>query len=82
MSKAEIIKICDIVKNEMYTKECRKIDLSIEEKVLISIKTLASFQDFSKDFIKVSQPTVSNIVQAFTDCLKQKAKQFIYMPRN
>ena len=42
MNKAEIIKICDIVKDEMYTKGCRKMDLSIDEKVLISIKTLAS----------------------------------------
>ena len=74
MSKAEIIKICDIVKDEMYTKGCRKMDLSIEEKVLISIKTLASgsFQNCSKDFIKVSQPTVSNTLQAFTDCLTKK----------
>ena len=56
MSKAEIIKICDIVKDEMYTKGCRKMDLSIEEKVLISIKTLAlgSFQNCLKDFIKIS----------------------------
>ena len=84
LSKAEIIKICDIFKNEMYTKGCQKIDLSIEEKVSISIKTLPSkcFQDFLKDFIKISQRTVSNTVQAFTDCLKKKAKQFIYMPRN
>ena len=84
MSKAEIINICDIVKDEMYTKGCRKMDLSIEEKVLISIKTLAlgSFQNCSKDFTKVSQPTVSNTLQAFTDCLTKKAKQFIYMPRN
>ena len=53
------------------------MDLSIEEKVLISIKTLASgsFQNCSKDFIKVSQPTVSNTLQAFTDCLTKKAKQ-------
>ena len=84
MSKAEIINICDIVEDELYTKGCRKMDLSIEEKVLISIKTLASesFQNFSKDIIKVSQPTVSNTLQAFTDCLSKKAKQFIYMPRN
>ena len=34
MSKAEIIKICDIVKDEMYTKPSRKMDLSIEKKVL------------------------------------------------
>ena len=62
MSKAEIIKICDIVKDEMHTKECRKMDLSIEEKILTSIKTLASvsFQNCSEDFIKVSQPTLSN----------------------
>ena len=36
MSKAKIIEICDIVKNKMYTKGCRKIDLSIEEKMSIS----------------------------------------------
>ena len=28
-SKAENIEICDIVKDEMYTKPCRKMDLSI-----------------------------------------------------
>ena len=33
MSKVEIIKICDIVKDETYTKGCWKMDLSIEEKV-------------------------------------------------
>ena len=62
MSKVEIIKICDIVEDEMYTKERRKMDLTIEKKVLISIKTLASesFQNCSKDFIIVSQRTVSN----------------------
>ena len=34
-SKADIIKICDIVKNEMYRyiKPCRKMDLSVVEKV-------------------------------------------------
>ena len=39
MSKAEIIKICDIVKDEIYTiKGCRKMDLSIEEKYLLALK--------------------------------------------
>ena len=76
MSKAEIIKMCDIVKDEMYTKGCPKMDLSIEKKVLISIKTLASgsFRNCSKDFIKVSQPTVRNSLQAFTDSITKKAK--------
>ena len=84
MSKAEIINICDIVEDETYTKGCQKMDRLIKEKVLISIKTLASgtFQNCSNDFIKVSQLTVSNTLQAFTDCLSKKAKQFIYMPRN
>ena len=36
-SKAEIIKICDIVNDEMYNKPCRKMDLSIEEKVLLKL---------------------------------------------
>ena len=82
MSKAEIMNIFYIVEDELYTKGCRKMDQSIEEKVLISIKTLTSgsFQNCSKDFIKVPQPTVSNKV--FTDCLSKTAKQFINMPRN
>ena len=48
----------------------KKLDLLVEEKVLISIKTLASgyFQNCSNDFIEVSQLTVSNTLQAFTEC--------------
>ena len=34
-SKAEIIKICEI--DEMYTKPCPKMDLSIEEKAVIPL---------------------------------------------
>ena len=84
MSKAKIIKVCDIVKDEMYTKGFKKMDLSIEEKVLISIENLTSesFQNCSKDFITGSQPMLSNSVQAFTDCLPKKAKQLMCMPKN
>ena len=81
-SKAEIIKSCDIVKGEMYTKPCRKTDLSIEAKILLNLWLRKVFENCSKDFIKGSQPTVSNGLQAFTDCLTNKVKQLIYMPRN
>ena len=92
-SKAEIIKSCDIVKGKMYTKPCRKTDLSIEAKVLLNLWLRKVFENCSRDFIKVSQSTVSNGLQAFTDCLTNKcvmfnefltnkAKQLIYMPRN
>ena len=81
-SKAEIIKICDIVKNEIYTKPCRKMDLSIKKKVLLKLWLREVFEKGSKDFINVSQPTVSNSLQAFTDCLTNKAKQLTYMPKN
>ena len=38
-------------------KDAEKSDLRVEEKVLISLKTLASgsFQNCSKDFLSVSQ---------------------------
>ena len=41
-----------------------------------------SFRKYLKDFIKASQPTVSNTLQAFSDCVTKKVKHFIYMPRN
>ena len=53
-------------------------------KVLISLKTLAfgSFQNCSKDFMHVSQPTVSRVVSDFVNSIVSKASQFIYMPRS
>ena len=50
------------------------MDPSIEEKVVISNKSLVSekLQNCSKDFIKVAHSAVSNTSQAFTDCLTKK----------
>ena len=56
-SRSDIGGISDIVKNDMFTKGYRKKDLSLEQKVLICLKTIAtgSFQNCSKDFRGVSQ---------------------------
>jgi len=39
--------------------------------MLISLKIIASgsFQNYTKDFIGVSQPIVSTALDAFTDCI-------------
>ena len=84
LNKFDIGSICDIVKDDMFTIGHRKKDLSLEQKVLICLKTLGSgsFQNCSKDFLGVSQPTVSKTLRVFTDCMAKKAKHFIYMPRS
>ena len=60
----------------------RNVDLNLQEKVLLCLKTLESesFQTCSKDFIKVSQPTVSRILSSFVDAVVDKAPLHIKMP--
>ena len=84
MTKPEVNYLSGLLKDELYSRGRRNIDLSVEDKVLISLKTLASgsFQNTSKDFLNVSQPTVSKVLSCFTDSMVRKASQFIYMPRN
>jgi len=50
-----------------FQNDVEKWTSSVEEKVLISIKTLASesFQNCSKHFLGVSQPTVGKTLQDF-----------------
>ena len=83
-NKSEIGYTCDIVKKDMFSKGCRRVHLSVEQKALICLKTLesGSFQNCSKDFLGVSQPTVHKTMPVFTDCMAKKAEKFIYMPRN
>ena len=62
----------------------RSTDLSLEQKVLIYLKTLGSrsFQNCSKDFIDVAQPTVSQDLSEFVENMVKIAPSFIYMPSN
>ena len=76
MTKEEVNDLCEVVRPYMYTRGNRKSDLTVEEKVLLSLKTLVSgsFQKCSKDFLKVSQPTVSKTLALFTDVISSKAR--------
>ena len=60
----------------------RNIDLNLQEKVLLCLKTLesGSFQTCSKDFTKVSQPNVSRILSSFVNAVVDKAPLHIKMP--
>ena len=84
MSKSEIKCICDLIKDSMQPVGYRSIDLSLEQKVLICLKTLGSgsFQNCSKDFIDVAQPTVSRVLSDFIETMVKLAPDFIFMPRN
>ena len=82
MTKEEVIYVCSLVKDEMKSLGNRKTDLSLEQKVLICLKTLASgsFQNCSKDFLKTSQPVVSKLMKAFTDAMAKKVPELVHMP--
>ena len=84
MTKEEVRMLCDLLREDLKCRGNRKCDLSVEHKVLISLKTLASgsFQHSAKDFLRVSQPVVSRTLEAFANALIKKASHFIYMPRN
>ena len=83
LNKQEILNVCDLVKDDLSPKRCGGRILSLEDKVLLSLKALGSgsFQSSVKDFLNVSQPAVSVILGAFLDSMLKKAGQFIYMPR-
>ena len=84
LKKSEIGYICSLLQDSMSPLGFRSTDLLLEQKVLICLKTLGSgsFQNCSKDFINVSQPTVSQVFSDFTDNMVRMAPNFIYMPSN
>ena len=84
LKKSEIGYICSLLQDSISPFGFRSTNLSLEQKVLICLKTLesGSFQNCSKDFINVSQPTVSQVFSDFTDNLVRMAPNFIYMPSN
>lgn len=82
MTKDEVRYVCTLVEDELKCEGNRKTDLSLEQKVLICLKTLASgsFQNCSKDFLSTSQPVVSKLMKAFTEAMVKKLPELIYMP--
>ena len=82
MRKQEIKYVCSLVKDDMAQLGSRSSDTTLEEKVLICLKTLGSgsFQNCSKDFVQVSQPRVSKILTSFSDSMVKLAPKFIFMP--
>ena len=75
MRKQEIKYVCSLVKDDMAPLGSRSSDTTLEEKVLICLKTLGSgsFQNCSKDFVQVSQPRVSKILTSFSDSMVKLA---------
>ena len=85
MSKQEIYALFGVVQADMQPVGHRSTDLTLLNKLLISLKTFAfgSFQNCSKDFKLVSRPTVSRVLSYFVMFIvSSKASQFINMPRS
>ena len=81
LSKAAILEICDLLREDLQPTIKTAKALSVEDQVLISLKLLASgsFQSSSKDNINVAQPTVSVVLSRFLDSLLRKEKKiYIY----
>ena len=82
LKKSEIGYICSLLQDSKSPLGCRSTDLSLEQTVFICLKTLGSgsFQNCSKDFINVSQPTVSQVFSDFTENMVRMAPNFITCP--
>ena len=83
MTKEEVKMLCGLLSEDLNSRGSRKCDLNVEQKVLISLKLLASgsFQNCAKDFLSVSQPVFSRTLDPFLDALNKKVNEFIYTPR-
>ena len=84
MTKIEIMQLTDLLNDDLKSNGRRKVDLSVEDKILIALKTLSSgsFQHSAKDLFRVSQSTVSKVLGVFLDALISHSSDFIHMPRN
>ena len=82
VTKNEASYICNLVKEDMKCLGSRRTDLTLEQKVLVCLKTLASgsFQNCSKDFVNTSQPVVSKLLTAFTDSMVKQLHNHVHMP--
>ena len=87
LTRRQIYYICEMLKDELTPikdagRGFKRRNSSLEEKVLISLKTLASgsFQNSSKDNIDVAKITVSKVLNDFVDALFKITGLFIRMP--
>ena len=80
LSRAAILELCDILKEDLQSSIRSPKALTVGEKVLILLKLLASgsFQSSTKDNLNVAQSTVSEVLPRFVHCLLRK-KRFIRM---
>ena len=79
LRKEEICLVCEIVREDMICVGGRSLNLSLEDKVLVCLKTLASgsYQNSSKDFMFISQATLSRILSLFVAAMVKKASHYI-----
>ena len=84
MNQEEMEEVCRLVRSTMQPVGHRSTDVSLEDKVLLCLKTLGSgsFQSGSKDFLGVSQSTVSKQLPRFINVMTANASKYIYVPRN
>ena len=77
---------CVLLQNDFKQSECTNCNLTELQKVLVSLKILASsesFQNSSKDCLNgVSQATVINCLKAFVNSLNKKGSQFVYLSQS
>ena len=71
MSKQQIYALCDVVQADMQPVGHRSTDLTLLNKVLISLKTLASgsFQNCSKDFMHARVHNMDSKIRVLNICV-------------
>ena len=79
MVKTEVKDLCGLLKDDLVCRGARKCDLTVEQKVLISLITLGSgsFQNTAKDFFGVSQPVVRSYHSLLMLWFKCRKNSFI-----
>lgn len=82
LDKRSIQELTIKMESQLKRKTKRSNALTVEQQILIALKTLASgsFQNSSKDSINVSQPTVSVVLGNFLDAFLQNIGEYIFMP--
>lgn len=72
-----------LLKSDLEKPTKRSKSLSVDDQILISLKLLGSgsFQNVAKDFIGVSQPTVSRCLDGFLNAILKHRNTFIHMPQ-
>ena len=82
MSRASILELCDMLRDDLSPTTKKSAALTVKEQVLLSLKVLASgsFQSSAKDNIHASKTTVSVVLARSIVSLIRKKNNFISMP--